>query len=116
MDTFPSGIRAPSRCPGGIFDPLDESTMDTGDDSARPVFSVPRQKPWKWTWEDMPFDEYELLVAFHAEQRASVWLYTHPRTGQTWEMRFKSDPIDYEEGSTAFMPVTCLVQPIRRVS
>lgn len=118
MDTFPSGIRAPSSITGGIFDPLDEATMDTGDDAARAVFSTPRQQPWKLEWPAMPHDEFDLLTAFQAEQRASVWLYTHPRTGQTWEMRFKSDPISFSEEGRRYKTkaVTVAVQPIRRVS
>lgn len=118
MDTFPAGIRPPSSITGGVFDPLEEATMDTGDAAARPVFSMPRQQPWKMEWAAMPFAEYNLLTEFQKAQRASVWLYTHPRSGQTWEMRFKSDPIAFSEQGAKWrtIAVTVTAQPIRRVS
>jgi len=117
MDTFPTGIRPPSSIVGGVFDPLDEATMDTGDDAARPVFSTPRQQPWKMEWATMPFAEYDMLTAFHEAQRASEWMYTHPRNGQTWVCRFRSDPITFSEQGAKWrtIAVTCTVQPIRRV-
>lgn len=115
MDMWPSGIRTPSDMKGGISDPLDESTMETGDDAARPVFSRPRQRPWQLSWVDMPFSEYEMLTAFQEEQRASVFLFVHPRTGEAWECRFKSDPITFDEGATEYMSVTCTLQPVRKV-
>lgn len=116
MDTWPN-IKAPSRITGGISDPLDEATFETGDDAARARFSAPRQQQLTLSWKWLAHGEYDALVAFQEQQRSGLFLWTHPRTGVAWEARFTSDPLRWDEaGGETGMSVTCTILPIRRVS
>lgn len=116
MNVWPD-IAVPSSMSGGIFDPLDEANMETGDDAARPRFSVPRQQPMRLEWAAMSYADFDALVAFHANQRSTPFLWVRPRTGVQWEARFVSNAITHSESrdTPGRLAVQCTIQPIRRV-
>lgn len=116
MDTWPD-IKAPSRITGGISDPLDEATFETGDDAARARFSAPRQQPLTISWPWLSYADYSALEAFQNVQRSSLFIWVHPRTGVAWEARFTSDPFKFEEkAESTGLSVTCTILPVRKVS
>lgn len=106
MEQWPA-IQNPSTIRGGILDPFVESEAETGDDFARPRFSVPRQKPSQLSWPAMPTSHYHTLCSFQERVRADCFLWTHPRSGQQWVARFRSDPIS--ETCTGSRPGTFAV-------
>lgn len=92
MEQWPA-VQKPATIKGGILDPFMESEAETGDDFARPRFSVPRQRPAQLAWPAMPTSHYHTLCTFQERVRADCFLWLHPHTGQQWVARFVSDPI-----------------------
>lgn len=99
MDTFPS-IMAPSSIERTISDPYIESQFESGDDAARPIFSIPREGPTALKWSSLRKSQFETLRAFCAAHRAVRFLWTHPSEKKLYVVRLKADALRWSEVGT----------------
>lgn len=117
MDTFPN-IHGCADISGGVFDPLLEDTFESGDDSARPEFTSPREQVRTLSWPAMLPRDYETLKAFHAAHRGVLFSWQDPAPGGAeWLARFVSDPLAHKASDSVSgrYAVTLKLKPVRRV-